>query len=297
MKIYVASSWRNDTQPALVQYLTEQGHEVYDFKNPAPGNNGFGWRELDPNWQNWNNNQYIAALEHPIAESGYASDFNAMQWADACVLVLPCGRSAHTEAGWMQGQGKPTIVLLDPNGQEPELMYKIYYSIETTFTGVKNSLESITDIQNLTKQFLIFKVGDWVYYEFKLGKVCSLNTWGEVNGIDFGYNETFGALNPSTFPLNMDNKLVSAEFATWYDKLRREAPDLDMRMVHPYLVHLWEGLVSDYSEDNFKTVIQVLDDFGHACIDAQHEKDLCMGTEPRRINGIRIFNGFRQKTG
>ena len=29
-----------------------------------------------------------------------------MQEADFCVLLLPCGRSAHSEAGWMKGNGK-----------------------------------------------------------------------------------------------------------------------------------------------------------------------------------------------
>lgn len=48
----------------------------------------------------------------------------AMLWADTCVLVLPCGRSAHTEAGWFAGRGLKTIVYM-PGKQEPELMYKL----------------------------------------------------------------------------------------------------------------------------------------------------------------------------
>jgi nucleoside 2-deoxyribosyltransferase len=47
-----------------------------------------------------------------------------MDWADCCVLVLPCGRSAHIEAGYMAGRGKPVWVLaVEPC--EPELMYKL----------------------------------------------------------------------------------------------------------------------------------------------------------------------------
>lgn len=49
----------------------------------------------------------------------------AMLWADTCVLVLPCGRSAHTEAGWFAGRGLKTIVYM-PGKQEPELMYKLF---------------------------------------------------------------------------------------------------------------------------------------------------------------------------
>jgi len=48
----------------------------------------------------------------------------AMQWADADVLVLPSGRSAHLEAGWFVGQGKGLVILLN-GATKPELMYKM----------------------------------------------------------------------------------------------------------------------------------------------------------------------------
>jgi hypothetical protein len=89
MKLYVASSWRNARQPEVVARLREAGHEVYDFRNPAPGNTGF------------------------------------MKWADAFVLVHPSGRSAHLEAGWAAGAGKPVVCLLEQGG-EPELMVKLF---------------------------------------------------------------------------------------------------------------------------------------------------------------------------
>jgi nucleoside 2-deoxyribosyltransferase len=123
-KIYVASSWRNPHQAAVVAALVDAGHMVYDFKNPRPDNKGFAWSEIDPNWMNWTAEEYAAALDHPIAKAGYASDMNAMKWADTFLLVLPCGRSAHLELGWACGQGKQTLVLTC-DGQEPELMAKM----------------------------------------------------------------------------------------------------------------------------------------------------------------------------
>lgn len=48
-----------------------------------------------------------------------------MKSCDACLLVLPCGRSAHAEAGWFAGAGKPVVARL-PEPQEPELMYKLF---------------------------------------------------------------------------------------------------------------------------------------------------------------------------
>jgi hypothetical protein len=141
MKIYVASSWRNERQQGVVKFLRDLDHEVYDFKNPEP-NTGFGWSEIDENWENWSNAEYFKALDHPRSVQGFNSDFNAMKWADACVLVMPCGRSAHTEAGWMQGQGKPTIVLIEQKA-EPELMYKIFDLVTDNLDAVRSRLLSL----------------------------------------------------------------------------------------------------------------------------------------------------------
>ena len=102
--------------------LREAGHAVYDFRNPARGNHGFHWSEIDPHWRGWGCAAYLKALEHPVAGRGFSSDYRAMQWADTGVLVLPSGRSAHIEAGYFNGAGKHLyILLLEP--QEPELMY------------------------------------------------------------------------------------------------------------------------------------------------------------------------------
>ncbi len=123
-KIYVATSWRNERQPAIVERLRSEGHEVYDFRNPAPGDTGFHWSEIDADWEDWSAAWYRCALDHPVARRGFACDRGAMQWADTCVLVLPCGRSAHIEAGWFAGNGRRLLILLD-NQPEPELMYKM----------------------------------------------------------------------------------------------------------------------------------------------------------------------------
>ena len=64
-------------------------------------------------------------MNHPLAEKQFQADLKALEWADACVLVLPCGRSAHTEAGWMAGRGKKVVVYI-PKMEEPELMYKLF---------------------------------------------------------------------------------------------------------------------------------------------------------------------------
>ena len=129
-KIYVASSWRNLIQPAIVTILKSIGHEVYDFRHPANNDDWFHWTEIDPNWQSWTPEEFKQALEHPVAESGFKKDMDALDRSDACVLVMPCGRSAHLELGYAIGKRQKTVILLEAG--EPELMYKMVDHIITS---------------------------------------------------------------------------------------------------------------------------------------------------------------------
>jgi hypothetical protein len=119
----------------VVTRLREAGHEVYDFRNPPHGGSGFHWTDIDPKAPEWTYAQYAEGLHHPLAERQFQADIDALTWADTCVLVLPCGRSAHTEAGWMAGAGKRVVAYI-PEMVEPELMYKL-------FDGVAGSLEEL----------------------------------------------------------------------------------------------------------------------------------------------------------
>jgi len=125
---------------SVVKRLCEAGHEVYDFRNPPHGGNGFHWTDVDENAPNWTFDEYAQGLHHPLAERQFKADLDALRWADTCVLVLPCGRSAHTEAGWMAGAGKRVIAYI-PEMVEPELMYKLFDEVVGTLDGLEQSLE------------------------------------------------------------------------------------------------------------------------------------------------------------
>lgn len=123
-RIYVASSWRNTHQPRIVEHLQKAGHQVYDFRSPRPDNDGFRWRDANPNGAD-TIGTFLEALRSPVAERGYGFDKEALDWADTVVMVLPCGRSAHLEAGYACGQGKHVIWWLHTDRFEPELMYML----------------------------------------------------------------------------------------------------------------------------------------------------------------------------
>ena len=60
-KVYVASSWSNEYQPRIVDFLRERGHEVYDFRNlkekrTSAGRRSAGtgrkWKQMST-WTRW----------------------------------------------------------------------------------------------------------------------------------------------------------------------------------------------------------------------------------------------------
>lgn len=143
MNIYVASSWRCQRQPSVVAALRDAGHYVYDFRNPSPGDVGFSWRQCATQEQLLDPRAFRdEVLTHPVASAGFTADMTALVSAEATVLVLPCGRSAHLELGWATGAGQKTFVLLDDPLGEPELMYlmntKICVSVAEVISELSN---------------------------------------------------------------------------------------------------------------------------------------------------------------
>lgn len=135
MKIYVASSWRNDYQPRVVRKLRDLGHDVYDFKDSE----GFHWSEVDEAWKDWTVDGYLIGLRHECAERGFNRDMQALATCDICVYVMPCGVSASLEAGWAKGAGKKLIVYV-PQLKEPDLMIKMADLVTGDFEQVVKAM-------------------------------------------------------------------------------------------------------------------------------------------------------------
>ena len=121
------------------------------FATPAPGNHGFQWTEIDPEWKAWQPKDFREALDHPIAVEGFQRDMRALACCDICVLVLPCGRSAHLEAGYAAGFGKKVIVLLAPG--EPELMYRMADFICFDVDEVVSVVSVLTKVERLKRRW------------------------------------------------------------------------------------------------------------------------------------------------
>ena len=122
--IYVASSWNNPQHPSVVQELRHRGHEVYDFRHPRGRDDRSVWKELHIKKETVYGEEMVDLLDTPFARARFQEHLEAMREADVCILLLPCGRSAHIEAGYMKGLGKTVYVLGSVFDElKPELMY------------------------------------------------------------------------------------------------------------------------------------------------------------------------------
>jgi len=121
MRIYLASSWRNEHYYAMLKWLREKGHAVYDFRH---ANSAFQWEDVDPEKAMSTVDSYLAHIDDERCERAFSNDMNALMNCDALVLLMPCGRSAHWEAGYAAGANKPTAIFLNPDKFEPDLMHK-----------------------------------------------------------------------------------------------------------------------------------------------------------------------------
>ncbi len=166
MKIYVASSWRNQFQPEVVHSLRLEGHDVYDFRGSGDGwgcggdgPGGFSWSECDPNWQSWPDDipRYLAALQHHRAVEGFYRDMNALLACDVCLMVMPCGPSASMEMGWACGAGRLVIVYI-PAMREPDLMVKMADYVGSDFQRI---LGLITAHERTKRNSMQRKISRW----------------------------------------------------------------------------------------------------------------------------------------
>jgi len=128
LRIYVASSVRNQHFTEVVRALEVAGHDVYNFRKQPTF---FPWSTVVRDVPRCSLEDQRQALLHDGAEKAFQADMGALLAADACVLVLPAGASSHLEAGFAVGAGKRVVILLAEKA-EPELMNKMVTTICTS---------------------------------------------------------------------------------------------------------------------------------------------------------------------
>ncbi len=120
MKIYLASSWKNEELVLSTQHILEQnGHEVDAFCDSSKARFVFHYSAI-PNYQTLDAIQFMNVLQ---IKKVFEEDKKWIDWADAVVMILPCGKSAHLEAGYAKGQAKKFYIFGNFIAGEFDAMY------------------------------------------------------------------------------------------------------------------------------------------------------------------------------
>lgn len=138
-RIYIASSWKNVGEVRqLASRLRDDGFAVDDFTDDSRGRFVFHYADLNEA----DRLDAISFLQHDQARRAFLEDKKMIDWADAVVLLLPSGRSAHLEAGYAKGTGKKLVIYQPeqfPLG-EFDVMYGFADLITTSFADVVSFL-------------------------------------------------------------------------------------------------------------------------------------------------------------
>jgi nucleoside 2-deoxyribosyltransferase len=119
VKVYLIGSLRNPAIPALGNELRSAGFRVFDDWHAA------GPR-ADDEWQRYEQERertYLEALKGESSRQVFEFDKRHLDSADAAVMVMPAGKSAHLELGYM-ARVKPTFVLFDKEPERWDVMYR-----------------------------------------------------------------------------------------------------------------------------------------------------------------------------
>ena len=124
MRIYIASSWKNQsTVLGLADLLESNGFEVDAFCRSTDKRYSFHWSELVDNEDDLKYYDAIEMLADPRTQRAFKEDKKWLDWADCVVMLMPCGRSSHLEAGYAKGQGKLVFIYGEFVKGEFDVMY------------------------------------------------------------------------------------------------------------------------------------------------------------------------------
>lgn len=135
---YVIGSLRNPEIVRLAERMRMRGAEVHDdWYAPGPKTDEH-WRE----YEQARGHDFVDALQGRHAQNVFEYDRDWLHWADAVVMLMPAGKSGHIELGYAAGIGKETHIILAPEQDRWDVMYKF---ADYVWRDVEEFLEEYSD--------------------------------------------------------------------------------------------------------------------------------------------------------
>ena len=145
MNIYLATSWRHPHFDHARRMLERAGHLVYNFRE-----GGFSWESVGLDHKDQSFAHMTDILARPLCRQQFERDRLAMESCDVIVMLLPCGRSAHMELGYVLGMGLPGIIVWDD--AEPDLIHGLATAIVLTIADALPILQELAAAQAREKR-------------------------------------------------------------------------------------------------------------------------------------------------
>lgn len=126
-RIYIATSWKNERiVRRIAALLRVKGHQVFDFTDPENRPKGVDNFVFSAAYLTGNKTSEIdwkEFLDWPETKRAFKADKSGLDWANTVLMILPCGRNAHLEAGYGVGRGKDLFIFGSLPRGEYEAMY------------------------------------------------------------------------------------------------------------------------------------------------------------------------------
>jgi hypothetical protein len=121
-KVYVIGSLRNPEIPKWSACIRDNGYKVFDDWFAAGPTADDAWKE----YEQARGRNYRDAMKGYAARHVFEFDKKHIDEADIGVLILPAGKSGHAELGYMKGQGKKCIIVLNSEAERWDIMYNFF---------------------------------------------------------------------------------------------------------------------------------------------------------------------------
>jgi hypothetical protein len=138
--IYLIGSMRNPEVPILANKLRLKGFDIFDDWY-SPGKNA------DDEWQAYEKQRgrtYKQALQGEHAKDVFDFDHRNLDLSDAAVLLLPAGKSAHLELGYIRGCRKPGFIYIPYEPDRFDVMYKFASDVVVNYEQLLEALHRIS---------------------------------------------------------------------------------------------------------------------------------------------------------
>lgn len=147
MKIYIASSWKNQHGvEMLTDLLRQDGHEVISWveNNYGEDHNHVTKKFSFDEW-----------MDSPESEQSFAFDTIGATTCDLMIFYVYAGCDAHAEMGAAWAKGKPIIGLMQ-KGYDPGLMSKMVSAWYSRYTDL---IDAVNEIQIIKENGLLSNTG------------------------------------------------------------------------------------------------------------------------------------------